>query len=340
MTSNSREQYEEAPLDRALGDDTDDEETDDEADPLSHLPTYVVRRVEKLQELDASRDSIMENYLKERSELERKYGTLIKPLYEKRAEVIRGDHDESIAKETPAEVRSPEEENVTGIPQFWACAMTHMEAIGELITEEDVDCLEHLQDIQCEDDEDGKGFTLRFYFTENEYFTNKVLTKSYQVPNLFISDEPLIKNVEGTKIDWKSDRCLTHKKVTKKQRGKGRHAGQVRTIVQQEEKESFFNWFSAPELPSLTPGVDEIDEEEVERVEALFESDYEVAQAFRSDVVPKAVAWFTGKVSYESYQSMTRSILTNRFAGGGRRDGRCLECDGRRKLILHRVLLY
>ena len=306
MTRGSREQREEVPPDRALGDDTDDEdqESDDEADPMSHLPTYVVRRVEKLQELDASRDSIMEDYLKERAKLERKYGTLMKPLYEQRAEVIRGDHDISIANDTPAEIgRSPEEENVTGIPQFWACAMTHVETIGELITEEDVDCLEHLQDIQCEDDEDGKGFTLRFIFTENDYFMNKVLTKSYKVPNLLISDEPLIKNVEGTKIDWKADKCLTHKKVTKKQRGKGRQAGQVRTIVQQEEKESFFNWFNAPELPSLGPDVDEMDEEEVEHLEELFESDYDVAQAFRSNIVPKAVAWFTGKVSNENYCS-------------------------------------
>jgi nucleosome assembly protein 1-like 1 len=307
MTNGSREQHDRVPPDYALGDDTDDEDhesDDDEVDPLSHLPTYVVRRVEKLQELDADRESIMEEYLKERAALERKYSTLIKPLYEKRAEVIRGEHDESIAHATPAEIQNSQtdEENVTGIPQFWACAMTHMETIGELITEEDVDCLEHLQDIQCEDDEDGKGFTLRFFFAENEYFTNTVLTKSYQVPNLLVSDEPMIKNVEGTKIDWKPDKCLTHKKITKKQRGKGRHAGQVRTIVQQEEKESFFNWFSAPELPSLNPDVDEMDEEEIERLEELFESDYDVAQAFRSNVIPKAVGWFTGKVSGESLE--------------------------------------
>lgn len=303
MANGSRERSHEVLPDHVLGDDTDDEdqESDDEADPMSHLPTYVVRRVEKLQELDASRDSILEDYLKERAELEKKYGTLMKPLYEKRAEVIRGDHDDLIAQDTPAEILSPDEENVTGIPQFWACAMTHMEAIGELITEEDVDCLEHLQDIQCEDDEDGKGFTLRFIFSENDYFTNTVLTKSYKVPNLLISDEPLIKNVEGTKIDWKPDKCLTHKKVTKKQRGKGKHAGQVRTIVHQEEKESFFSWFNAPDLPSSGPDVDEMDEEEIERLEELFESDYDVAQAFRSNVVPKAVAWFTGKVSDENY---------------------------------------
>ncbi|GAX19267.1 nucleosome assembly protein 1-like 1 [Fistulifera solaris] len=308
MTNGSSEQHDLVPPDYALGDDTDDEdqESDDEVDPLSHLPTYVVRRVEKLQDLDANRESIMEDYLKERAALERKYSTLIKPLYEKRAEVIRGEHDESIANATPAEIRDSQsdEENVTGIPQFWACAMTHMETIGELITEEDVDCLEHLQDIQCEDDVDGKGFTLRFFFAENEYFTNTVLTKSYQVPNLLVSDEPMIKNVEGTKIDWKPDKCLTHKKITKKQRGKGRHAGQVRTIVQQEEKESFFNWFSAPELPSLNPGVDEMDEEEIERLEELFESDYDVAQAFRSNVIPKAVGWFTGKAMQEEMEGV------------------------------------
>ena len=47
---------------------------------------------------------------------------------------------------------------MVGIPQFWVCAMGHMEAVAKLITERDIDCLEHLTDVTCQDFEDGTGF--------------------------------------------------------------------------------------------------------------------------------------------------------------------------------------
>lgn len=170
--------------------------------------------------------------------------------------------------------------------------MTHNETTGELITEDDVDCLESLTNITCHDREDGKGFTLTFYFAPNEYFTNSTLTKAYNVPNLLLSDEPLLKGVTGTKVEWKSDeRALTYRMVKKKQRGKGKNAGQVRTVTKKEDLESFFKWFEPPDMPSM----DDIDEEEAERLEELFDDDYEVAEAFRSHVIPRAVLWFTGQ---------------------------------------------
>jgi nucleosome assembly protein 1-like 1 len=191
-----------------------------------------------------------------------------------------------------------EEEPVQGIPQFWACAMTRMETVGELLTVEDLDCLEHLMDISCHEHEDGKGFTLTFTFEENDYFTNKTLTKTYIVPNLLISDEPILKEVKGEKIYWKKNKSLTHKTVQKKQRGKGRYAGQVRSVTKQEEKESFFHWFTTPKMPT---SLDDMDEEEAEQLEELFESDFEIAQAFRCHIVPNAVLWFTGQVRIDVF---------------------------------------
>ena len=40
--------------------------------------------------------------------------------------------------------------------------MGHMEAVAELITEKDIDCVEHLADVTCGDFENGTGFELRF----------------------------------------------------------------------------------------------------------------------------------------------------------------------------------
>ena len=42
-----------------------------------------------------------------------------------------------------------EEGRMVGIPQFWVCAMGHMEAISELITERDIEYLENFTDVTC-----------------------------------------------------------------------------------------------------------------------------------------------------------------------------------------------
>ena len=41
------------------------------------------------------------------------------------------------------------EGSMVRILQFWVCAMGHMEAVAKLITERDIDCLEHLTDVTC-----------------------------------------------------------------------------------------------------------------------------------------------------------------------------------------------
>ena len=315
-------------------DDGDEDDDEDDDDPLQHLPDYVIARVEKLQGLHTVRESIMDNYLIERAELEKKYESLLQPIYKDRSMIVQGINDD--VNESLPNIATPPIENLTvkdgttatdtaedeiivdgttttgtanaaeenkddegeerlkGIPQFWACTMTRIETIGELLMVDDLGCLDYLIDITCATHDDGKGFTLTFYFSPNNtYFTNPTLTKSYIVPNLLISDEPIIKEVKGCTIFWKTGMSLTHKTVKKKQRGKGKNAGQVRSVSKQEEKESFFHWFATPEMPT---SMDDMDEEEAEHLEEVFENDFEIAQAFRCYIVPNAVQWFTGQV--------------------------------------------
>jgi len=281
----------------------DDHEDESLEDPLAHLPDFVLRRVDKLRDLDIKRSEIVLEYLRERAELEKKYAGLFNPLYEERSRVVQGELDEEIAEakedgqngNTHGTVSEDEGngERVKGIPQFWVCSMSNNETVGELITEDDVDCLEHLTDVKCVDREDGKGFQLLFHFATNEYFENSVLTKTYDVPNLLLSDEPLLKHVSGTEIKWKSGRALTFRMIKKKQRGKGKNAGQIRTVEKKEELDSFFRWFEPPEMPSM----DSMNEEEAEHLEEVFDADYEVAQAFRCHIIPRAILWFSGHVS-------------------------------------------
>eukprot|EP00985_Skeletonema_marinoi_P009832 scaffold4617_cov165-Skeletonema_marinoi.AAC.2 len=197
-----------------------------------------------------------------------------------------------------SEDRASNGQEVKGIPQFWACAMGHIDLLAELITEEDVDCMEHLVDVTCDDFADGSGFELHFHFSPNDFFTNSVLTKRYEVPNLLTEDEPMLQSVTGTDIHWKPNKSLTHKTITKKQRKKGGpNAGQVRTIQKTERAESFFHFFTPPKMPELG---DVVDEEEAEAMEEHFDHDYEMACAIRGSLIPNAVHWFTGEAMEEA----------------------------------------
>jgi len=49
--------------------------------------------------------------------------------------------------------------------------------------------------------------------------------------------------------------------------------------------------YSPPKLPELS----DLDEEEADAIEEAFDHDYDVAQQFRSHIIPKAVLWFTGE---------------------------------------------
>ena len=70
--------------------------------------------------------------------------------------------------------------------------MGHMEAIAELITESYIDCLENITDVTCRDFEDGTRFELRLNFDNetNEYFTDELLIKIYEVRNLLLVMNP------------------------------------------------------------------------------------------------------------------------------------------------------
>jgi len=300
-------------VDDSDDDDSDEDDSDDEEeeDPMQDLPPVIIARVGELTSLNTQRDDIMEQYLQERAALEQKYKGLCQPIYQQRAQIIAGAMDDQIV--APPDTMQQDNQNQgddnepppKGIPQFWVCAMGHMEDVAELLTEEDVDCLEHLTDIQCHDYEDGKGFALEFHFCPNPYFSNSVLSKRYDVPNLLVADEPILKNVQGCTIDWSNPGTrLTFREVERKQRGKGKHSGQIRTVKKQERKDSFFHFFHPPALPDMN----EMDEDEAERLEEAFDADYDVAQAFRLHIVPKAVLWFTGQGQEEELQAAMSEI--------------------------------
>ena len=152
----------------------------------------------------------------------------------------------TIANAKAAKDDDDEEGRMVGILQLWVCVMGHMEAVAKLITERDIDFHKHLNGVTCPYFEDGTGFELRFTFDikTNEYFTGGLLIKRYEVRNLLLDDEPILKDVTGCNIHWKEGRSLTYRGINKKQRSKsGGRAVQRCTVNKRERTNSFSHFF-------------------------------------------------------------------------------------------------
>ncbi len=199
---------------------------------VESLPTNVRRRVAGLKGVQKEHSKLEAEFQEEVLELEKKYFAKFTPLYQKRATIVNGlaeptaeeikageeDEEEQVEAE-PAE-KSEEGSDIKGIPEFWLSAMKNQVSLAEMITDRDEAALKDLIDVRMEY-LDKPGFRLIFEFAENEFFTNKIITKTYFYQNEsgyggdFIYD-----HAEGDKIDWKSGKDLTVRIESKKQRNK------------------------------------------------------------------------------------------------------------------------
>lgn len=208
---------------------------------IESLPTQVKKRVAGLKGIQKEHSKLEAEFQEEVLQLEKKYFAKFTPLYEKRAAVVNGtteptqqeieageeDEEEDDDEETSgaadkAEKPAESNEAVKGIPEFWLSAMKNQISLAEMITDRDEGALKHLTDIRMEY-LDKPGFRLIFEFDENEYFTNKTITKTYFYQNEsgyggdFIYD-----HAEGDKINWKEGKDLTVRVEQKKQRNKSK----------------------------------------------------------------------------------------------------------------------
>jgi nucleosome assembly protein 1-like 1 len=211
---------------------------------IESLPLPVRRRVAGLKGIQKDHAKLEAEFQEEVLQLEKKYLQKFTPLYERRSKIVNGaaeptedeveagevevedeDEDEENAEKTEKEAEEKpeaEETNVAGIPEFWLSAMKNQISLVEMITERDEEALKHLIDIRMEY-LDQPGFRLIFEFSENEFFTNKTISKSY-----FYQEESgyggdfIYDHAEGDKIDWKADKNLTLRVESKKQRNRSR----------------------------------------------------------------------------------------------------------------------
>ncbi|XP_067625782.1 protein SET [Eurosta solidaginis] len=159
-------------------------------------------------EIDALNEKASEEILK----VEQKYNKLRKPCYEKRSELVKR------------------------IPNFWVTAFINHPQVSAILDEEEEECLHALTKLEVEEFEDIKsGYRIHFYFEENLYFENKILTKEFHLGtgNAENSDCP---SSTSTPIQWKDGKDLIRSCMTKPyQQNKRKRPADYKT---------FFDWFS------------------------------------------------------------------------------------------------
>lgn len=267
---------------------------------IESLPTPVRRRVAGLKGVQKEHSKLEAEFQEEVLELEKKYFAKFTPLYQKRAKIVNGE-----VEPTEEEIKSGEEEDeehdaeqaekvdesaekIAGIPEFWLSAMKNQVSLAEMITDRDEAALKDLTDIQMEY-LDKPGFRLIFQFADNEFFTNKTITKTYFYQNEsgyggdFIYD-----HAEGDKINWKDGKDLTVRIESKKQRNK--NTKQTRVVKKTVPTESFFNFFSPPKAPT-----EDDDDDTASDIEERLELDYQLGEDIKEKLIPRAIDWFTGE---------------------------------------------
>lgn len=292
---------------------------------IQSLPKVVKRRLKSLKKLQFKMIEIESKFYEDVHALECKYAAQYTPLFDRRREVTNGsveptdsdcdwpseeedeedeladdfqskakveEVDETKEKQDKENSEKKEDENVTGVPEFWLTIFKNVEMLADMVQDHDEPILKHLQDIKVQfSQSDPVGFTLEFCFAANEYFSNSVLTKEYIMrseadpADPFSYEGPEIIKCKGCTIDWNKGKNVTVKVIKKTQKHKGR--GTKRTVTKTVQNDSFFNFFTPPEVPES--------EEADEETEALLAADFEIGHFIRERIVPRAVLYFTGE---------------------------------------------
>ncbi|KAJ8682889.1 hypothetical protein QAD02_018681 [Eretmocerus hayati] len=176
---------------------------------------YDVEIQKALEEIDGCQnqiDGLNEKASDEILEVEKKYNKLRKPYFQKRNDIIKR------------------------IPNFWVTAFVNNKKIADILEEEEEDALRYLNKLEVEEFEDIKsGYRINFYFEENPYFENDVLTKEFHLGS---SGDPAS---QSTNIRWKDGADLS-------KRSKARNDTKIRKRPLGHR--SFFDWFTDHGDPS------------------------------------------------------------------------------------------
>ena len=239
------------------------------------FPMWTRDKINALKNLQVKISDLEEKFFEDIQNLERKYSKLYMPVYDERMKIITGEKqtlteqetkwdyaDECIYEETSLEVEKIDAMTTQKcVPDFWLSAMKSTKLVYDMIMDHDEPVLKHLIDVRCRihDSNMPYGYTIEFYFSENEWFTNKVLTKSHELisqkdanrPFLFASGQ--FYKSTGCTIDWKKGKNLNFKEVQVEKKNK--KTKRTHVITKEEEQETFFSFFNTPNEDGIKPSI-------------------------------------------------------------------------------------
>jgi nucleosome assembly protein 1-like 1 len=294
---------------------------------LESLPKAVQERVKALKNLHSKHVDLEKQFNAEVTALEKKYNALYAPLYDRRSTIVTGageptaeelvevkkEEESEPKKEETTAVAVDEGKDIKGIPEFWSSAIKHHPEFAQMTTERDEEALKHLVDLKVSTVEgEPHSFSLEFYFSDNEFFEDKLIKKTYILKESPEDGEVVYDHVDATEIKWKPGKNLCVKKVTRQQKGKGGRrggrggGGKPQSITVEQPCESFFNFFnpeSAFEMLMGAEGMEEEDEDQFgpEGFQDFLEADYELGLEFKDKIIPHGVQWFTGEAALGYY---------------------------------------
>ncbi|XP_034112782.1 nucleosome assembly protein 1-like 1 [Drosophila albomicans] len=195
--------------------------------------------------------------------MEKQYEIKHNEIFEKRKKIL-----DDFKKQNHGD--STRNENVS---TFWLKVLKA--SYTEFIGKEDERILSYLSDIRTKHyNDDTVKFVIEFHFDKNDYFKNRVLTKTYILNCVPDADDPLsydgaeIVRCEGCNIDWKQP----HNRDKK-------------------DQPTFFDFFSPPNLP------DDPEDPNFCDINAILQNDFELGFYLKERVIPKAVIFFTGEIA-------------------------------------------
>jgi len=281
---------------------------------LSELPQEVQKRVKALKNIQFANIKHEVEYYHEIHKLDLKYQKLYDENNVKRKQIYQGEYEPTALecewKESDAadavidELEKLEVDdkglkggNVKGIPNFWLTVFQNANEtlLSGSFEQIDEPILKHLEDITITLPEKNTGFTLNFHFGPNEFFTNTVLTKEYELKSDFDPEDPLefdgpeMFRSKGCKIEWKAGKSTTVKIIKQKVKQKGKGKGGPKFVTKEEKRETFFNFFKPPKVPEDPK--EEVDDEK----QALITQDFDIGFSIKEKLVPRAVLYFTGE---------------------------------------------
>ncbi|XP_058447716.1 nucleosome assembly protein 1-like 1 [Malaya genurostris] len=244
---------------------------------VTMLPPNIRAKIDALKRIQIDLLNKEAEFHKRVYSMETDFQTTLLEMFDKRRQIVNGfylpEHEDTLKAEDH-EIAT--DEQVKGIPEFWLSVFKMAPILSSLIHPHDEDVLKHLMDVRSiMINEPKAGFVLEFEFGPNNNFTNKVLTKRYEME--CVPDEEKLASFNGFEIydtagchiDWKVGGNLT---VTVEN-------GTERAV------DSFFNFFRPQKLVgNADPLV----------YKQFMEYDFEIGYFIKERVVPRAVLFYSG----------------------------------------------